>query len=170
MFKYTAADREKMMEIVTADLRSPNHCSDIVRLLDAYARDIMGGGESLTEYTKENLASELAKRDGCIVLLTYVEQEAAALAICFEGFSTFACKPILNIHDLMVDQKYRGQGLCVGLLNRAESVAKARGCCKMTLEVLEGNDRASKIYLEFGFNPYELNSEMGRAMFYEKKI
>ena len=40
----------------------------------------------------------------------------------------------------------------------------------MTLEVLEGNDRASKIYLEFGFNPYELNSEMGRAMFYEKKI
>lgn len=159
-----------MIVTVTADLRSSDHCRDIVRLLDGYARDIMGGTEPLSEYTKKNLTAELAKRESCIVFLTYVEQEAAALAICFEGFSTFACRPILNIHDIMVDQKFRGRGLSVGLLEKAESVAKERGCCKMTLEVLEGNHRASKIYRRFGFNPYELDPELGNAMFYEKKL
>ena len=159
-----------MIETIVADLNSSDHCSDIVRLLDAYAGDIMGGGESLSEFTKANLASELDKRHGCIVFLTYVEQEAVALAICFEGFSTFACRPILNIHEQMVDREYRGQGLSVGLLNKAEAVAKEKGCCKMTLEVLEGNHRAAKIYRTFGFCPYELKSEMGQAMFYEKKL
>lgn len=159
-----------MIESVTADLHSPAHCRDVVRLLDAYACDIMGGQEQLSEYTKANLTSELAKREGCIVFLTYVDQQAAAIAICFEGFSTFACKPILNIHDLMVDQNFRGRGLAVGLLRQAQAAAMERGCSKMTLEVLQGNVRATEIYRKFGFDPYELNSEMGQAMFYEKKL
>ena len=159
-----------MTETIIADLHSTSHAGDIVRLLNEYASDPMGGGQPLTEYTKTNLVSELAKRDRCTVVLTYVEQEAAALVICFEGFSTFSCKPILNIHDVVVSQKFRGQGLAVGLLEKAESVAMETGCCKMTLEVLEGNHRAAKVYREFGFSPYELDPELGNAMFYEKKL
>ena len=159
-----------MVETIIADLSSPGHQSDVLRLLDAYAKDLMGGGQSLPQYTKANLARELSQRENCVVILTCVDSEAAALAICFEGFSTFACQPILNIHDLMVDSKFRGQGLSVELLEKAESVAVARGCCKMTLEVLSENHRASKIYRNFGFSPYELNAEMGQAMFYEKKL
>ncbi|MDB4766763.1 GNAT family N-acetyltransferase [bacterium] len=159
-----------MIETITVDLNSNDHGRDVLRLLDAYAKDIMGGGQSLPEYTKANLIGELSQREDCVVILTHVDHEAAALAICFEGFSTFACRPILNIHDVMVESKFRGQGLSVELLKKAESEAMERGCCKMTLEVLSGNHRAAKIYRKFGFSPYELNDEMGQAMFYEKKL
>jgi len=40
----------------------------------------------------------------------------------------------------------------------------------MTLEVLEGNHRDAKIYQTFSFCPYELDSEIGQAVFYEKKL
>ena len=159
-----------MIKTLVADLSSKDQGRDVLRLLDAYAKDLMGGGHSLPEYTKANLIGELSQRENCVVILTYVDEEAAALAICFEGFSTFACRPILNIHDVMVEANFRGQGLSVELLKKAESVAVARGCCKMTLEVLSGNHRASKIYRQFGFSPYELDAEMGQAMFYEKKL
>jgi len=159
-----------MINTFTADLSRPDHGQDIVRLLDAYANDLMGGGEPLSDDVKTNLVQELAKRENCIVVLTYVDDVAAAMAICFEGFSTFACKPILNIHDFLVEPSFRGRGLSVGLLEKVEAVALERGCSKLTLEVLEGNHRASKIYRNFGFRPYELDPEMGQAMFYDKKL
>lgn len=159
-----------MTNIVIADLGCARQCSDIVSLLDGYARDRMGGQQPLSQYARENLTSELAKRQGCVVLLTYVDNQPAALAICFEGFSTFASMPILNVHDLVVAKAFRGQGLSVGLLSKAQNIAESRGCCKMTLEVLEGNDRAAQIYLKFGFNPYQLDPELGQAVFYEKKL
>ena len=159
-----------MPKIIIADLSSLDHGRAIVRLLDLYANDVMGGGQSLSAYTKSNLISELSKREDCVVVLAYVEDEAAALAICFEGFSTFACQPILNIHDITVHPDFRGQGLSVELMNKVQEQAVKRGCCKITLEVLEGNQRASKIYRKFGFKPYELKAEMGQAIFYEKKL
>ena len=159
-----------MIKTLIADLSSNNHGRDIVRLLDAYASDVMGGGQPLSDYTKANLISELSKRDRCVAVLTYVEDEAAALAICFEGFSTFACRPILNIHDITVHPDFRGRGLSVEIMKKVEEQAVKRGCCKITLEVLEGNNRASKIYRKFGFRPYELDAQMGRAIFYEKKL
>jgi GNAT superfamily N-acetyltransferase len=163
-------EMNQMTKTIIADLYSADHGQDIVRLLDEYASHPMGGGQPLAEYTKTNLISELARLEQCVVIITYAKNEAAALAICFEGFSTFACRPILNIHDLLVSRKFRGQGLAVGLLEKAESVARKRSCCKMTLEVLEGNHRASKVYQEFGFCPYELDPELGSAVFYQKKL
>ena len=159
-----------MTQTIIADLSSIDHGRDIVRLLDSYASDIMGGGESLSDHAKANLVLELSKRDQCVVVLIYVENVAAGLAICFEGFSTFACRPIMNIHDVTVHPDFRGQGLSVELLKKVEEQAVKRGCCKITLEVLQGNHRASKIYRKFGFNPYELDAEMGQAIFYQKKL
>ena len=44
------------------------------------------------------------------------------------------------------------------------------GCCKLTLEVLEGNKTAQAAYVANGFVGYQLVSEMGQAMFWQKKI
>src|SRR5690606_23942155 len=96
--------------------------------------------------------------------------EPAGLAICFEGFSSFYCMPLLNIHDLVVLEKYRGLGISHKLLARVEELAKQNGCCKLTLEVLEGNVIAQKAYRSFGFKGYELVAEMGHAMFWQKKL
>jgi hypothetical protein len=56
------------------------------------------------------------------------------------------------------------------LLQKTENLAIDLGCCKLTLEVLEGNHVAHAAYLSAGFSGYELNPEMGKALFWEKKL
>jgi ribosomal protein S18 acetylase RimI-like enzyme len=156
--------------IIRADLSVPRHARAVISLMDEYARDPMGGGNGLSEYAKSNLVSELAKRQTARVILAFVEDLPAGLVICLEGFSTFACQPLLNIHDAIVSLPYRGRGLSKLMLQAAEQMAIELGCCKLTLEVLEHNYLAQTAYRSFGFNGYELNPEMGKALFWEKKL
>lgn len=157
-------------EIVSANLSLPPHASAIVNLLNEYAKDDMGGGAELSEFVKSNLIPELRKRQGVHIALAFVNGSPAGMAVCFEGFSTFACKPLLNIHDIIVATKYRGRGISKCLLAKAEEIALRLGCCKLTLEVLEGNAIAQAAYKASGFAGYELDPKMGKAMFWQKKL
>jgi len=139
-------------------------------LLNSYACDPMGGGEALATTVKDNLVKTLAKRTDVFTILCYVDEQPAGLINCIEGFSTFNCKPVMNIHDVIVLAEYRGQGLSTKMLAEVEALASFRGCCKLTLEVLEGNKIAKSSYQKFGFAGYELDPEIGKAMFWEKKI
>jgi len=130
----------------------------------------MGGGKALKTYTQENLIQSLANNPSAFSVLAYAEEKAVGLANCFEGFSTFQCQPLINIHDLMVTEAYRGRGISQQLLNHIESIAKTRQCCKITLEVLSGNQSAQRAYEKYGFQAYELTSEAGHALFWEKTI
>lgn len=208
-------------------------------------RDEMGGGESLSQYAKDNLIKELNERSFCNVFIACIDgmfnrpsaiqsccvishescfdgqishdlchnditqyygdfsiklfvfiatlDKPVGLATTFEGFSTFAAKPLINIHDIAVLPEYRGKGtvclhvcrllfmfhfhIClhaigVGqvLLQEVEDFARSRGCCKLTLEVLQGNIIAQKAYSKFGFAGYELGDGLGHAMFWQKKL
>jgi ribosomal protein S18 acetylase RimI-like enzyme len=159
-----------MEEILLADLSLPSHGEAIIYLLNEYAKDDMGGGTELSIFVKNNLVSELKKRQGVYVILAFVDGNPAGLVNCFEGFSTFACKPLLNIHDVIVIPDYRGRGISKKMLNKAEEIAIGLGCCKLTLEVLEGNTIAQGAYKSCGYSGYELNPKMGRAMFWQKKL
>ncbi|MDD4965499.1 GNAT family N-acetyltransferase [Halothiobacillus sp.] len=159
-----------MEHIFTADLSLQEHADATVWLLNEYAKDDMGGGSELTAFAKHNLIAELKKRPNIHVILAFVDGNPAGLALCIEGFSSFDCKPLLNIHDFMVASAYRGRGLSKRLLGKVEETAIELGCSKLTLEVLEGNHVAQSAYRAFGFNRYELRPEMGKAMFWQKKI
>jgi len=159
-----------MLEISIADLSNPVHSEAVIKLLDEYAQDEMGGLCELSDFVKENLITELAKRTGVYVILAMDDTKPVGLAICFEGLSTFACKPLLNIHDIVVTQAYRGQGISKQLLSKAEEIAYTIGCCKLTLEVLEGNAVAQAAYTGFGFSGYQLKAEHGKALFWQKKL
>jgi ribosomal protein S18 acetylase RimI-like enzyme len=158
------------IEIIEADLKVAEHAVAILTLMDEYARDPMGGSSGLSDYAKTHLISELGKRKTSYVILAFVDRQPAGLVICFEGFSTFACQSLLNIHDAIVSLPYRGLGLSKLMLQLAEQIAIDLGCCKLTLEVLEHNYIAQKAYRSFGFNGYELNPQMGKALFWEKKL
>jgi GNAT superfamily N-acetyltransferase len=158
------------IEIIEADLTIEKHARAVIELMDEYARDPMGGGGGLSNYAKTNLISELAKRETARVILAFVDGQPAGLVNCLEGFSTFACQPLLNIHDVIVSLAYRGRGLSKLMLQAAEKIALDLGCCKLTLEVLEHNHIAQTAYRSFGFSGYELNPQMGKALFWEKKL
>ena len=159
-----------MLKIIKADLSQPLHAGALVYLLNLYALDPMGGGKALSEHVKDNLASALHEREDAHVILAFIDDKPVGLLNCIEGFSTFACKPLLNIHDAVVVRPCRGQGVAAKLFEKAEQIAVELGCCKLTLEVLEGNEVAKSAYLRFGFNGYQLDPELGKALFWEKKL
>jgi GNAT superfamily N-acetyltransferase len=159
-----------MTNIQIADFNNPTHAQAIVFLLNEYAKDEMGGGEELSAFTQANLVSEMAKRPSFHVVIAFVDGKPAGLINCIESFSTFACKAILNIHDVVVLADYRGKGISSQLLKKAEDIAKSLGCCKLTLEVLEGNKLAQAAYVANGFAGYQLDPAMGRAIFWQKKL
>jgi len=130
----------------------------------------MGGGEDLLPYVKANLAAELQKRTGTHIVLAFIAGRPAGFATCFEGFSTFACKPLLNIHDIAVVPEFRGRGLSRRIMQKVEAIAIGLGCCKITLEVLEGNQLAQGLYKACGYAGYSLDPHMGYALFWQKKL
>lgn len=158
------------IHIVKADYHSPKHAQAIIDLLKAYALDPMGGGEPLSTYTINNLVSELSQRDYAFSVLAFHEDKAVGLINCFEAFSTFACKPLVNIHDVIVLSEYRGLGISLSMLLEVERIALNKGCCKITLEVLENNLVAKQAYQSFGFSAYQLDPEAGNALFWQKSL
>ncbi len=159
-----------MIDIVLADYRDPSHQQAILILLDAYARDPMGGGQGLDENVKQRLLPLLAAEPGAFSVLAHVDGHPAGLVNCFQALSTFRARPLINIHDVTVLPEYRGRGLSTAMLRKVEEIARERGCCKLTLEVLEGNEIARRAYEKFGFTGYELDPELGQALFWEKKL
>lgn len=160
-----------MIRISRVDYTKKEDADALIEMLDHYAQDPMGGGEALPSSTRKTLAAEMAQRPHVWSLLAWDEHgQPVGLVNCVEGFSTFAAKPVCNIHDIAVRSGYRGQGLAQQLLLAVAEEAAARGCCKLTLEVLTGNEPAKLAYEKFGFKPYELDKAMGRAEFWQKYL
>ncbi|MEQ1593145.1 MAG: GNAT family N-acetyltransferase [Thiobacillaceae bacterium] len=156
------------LTVLEADYANATHADAIITVLDTYARDPMGGGAPLSDYAKTHLVTALADRPHLFSVLAFNENEAIGLVNCVEGFSTFACRPLVNIHDITVIPAYRGRGVAANMLAHVEQLARARGACKLTLEVLEGNQRAARLYAASGFAAYQLDPAMGRAHFLQK--
>ena len=97
-------------------------------------------------------------------------RQPVALANCFTSVSTFACLPLINIHDLVVLSDFRSKGVGQAMLAFVEAHARDLGCCKITLEVLSGNDHARRAYERFGFAAYSLDENTGQALFFHKPL
>lgn len=158
------------INIIQLDYQNEKHGRDLLHCLNAYALDPMGGGEPLSTQVNDNLIAALQKQSHVFSVMAYVDNEPAGLVNCVEGFSTFKAKPIVNIHDAVVLAKFRRQGLTDKMFSFVEQIAKEKGACKLTLEVLEGNTIAQQAYKKFGFAGYELDPKMGKAMFWQKSF
>lgn len=158
------------LTVLPVDYHNVEHRHALVMLLDAYARDPMGGGEGLAEDVKARLCDDLAARPDAASFIAWLDGQPVGLVNCIEGYSTFKARPLMNIHDIAVLPGHRGQGVGQALLQAAQDHARARGCCKLTLEVLTGNLVALRSYERFGFAPYALDPAAGQASFMQKWI
>jgi ribosomal protein S18 acetylase RimI-like enzyme len=160
----------KGVQVRQADYASAKDGAALVMLLDAYARDPAGGGSPLSEFAQAHLASALASRPQAYSVLAFDGAQPVGLVNCIEGFSTFACRPLVNVHDVAVLASHRGRGIAEQMLAEAERLARARGAVKLTLEVLSGNTPAKKLYERIGFAGYQLDPAMGSALFMQKPL
>jgi ribosomal protein S18 acetylase RimI-like enzyme len=162
-----------MMQAATVTTRRVNYQDPTDRtalcaMLDSYAQDPMGGGTPLAAGPLARLCDDLAARPFAFSFLAWNGAQAVGLVNCFEGYSTFKAQPLINIHDLAVHPSARSQGVGQALMQAVENEAKARGACKITLEVLSGNLVALKSYERFGFAAYQLDPKAGQAVFLQK--
>jgi ribosomal protein S18 acetylase RimI-like enzyme len=157
-----------MIAIVRARYDDPAHAAALVDLLDHYARDPAGGGAPLSDFVRGNLVEQLAARPFVFSVLAFDGATPVGLVNAIEGFSTFACKPLVNVHDVVVASSHRGRGIAARLFAEVEAIARERSACKLTLEVLSGNGAARALYEKLGFDDYQLDPAMGQAQFIQK--
>ncbi|MFZ1245509.1 MAG: GNAT family N-acetyltransferase [Azonexus sp.] len=158
------------LTVEVLDLSDLKQAEIWLQLLDHYASDPMGGGDGLSDYAKLHLVETIRQVPGFHGALAWLDGEAVGLIDCFAGFSTFAARPLLNVHDIVVHQSVRGRGIGQALLAWAEARAGQLGCCKLTLEVLSNNARAMASYVAFGFAPYVLDPQAGNALLMQKYL
>ena len=158
------------LAITVADYAKAEDAATVVALLDAYARDPMGGGAPLSDHARANLVHGLAATPGAFSLIARDNGEPVGLANCLPGFSTFAAAPLVNIHDIAVLPGHRGKGIGKALMQAVEDEARRRGACKVTLEVLSGNTNAKALYARLGYGDYQLDPESGNALFWQKRL
>jgi ribosomal protein S18 acetylase RimI-like enzyme len=141
------------LQFVRADLANPQHAAAIVALLDHYAQHAMGQGRPLDSDVRSRLIVGLREHPGTHVVLALAGDEPLGVAICFLGFSTFQARPLLNIHDFVIHEKVRGQGVGRAMMEEVVALARELGCCKVTLEVRVDNHAALALYRQCGFEP-----------------
>ena len=65
---------------------------------------------------------------------------------------------------------WRGTGISQRLLAAVEQLAREQNCCKLTLEVLDGNVAARRAYAKYGFDGYQLDPAFGNALLLQKTL
>ena len=167
----------RYIDIKEANLNAPEDQRAVLELVNAYAMDPMGNGAPLPVEVKEALIPGLRKHPTTLIFLAWERTQdgdprgqAVGIAVCFVGFSTFAARPLVNIHDLSVLPTHRGEGIGRLLLAEVERKARSLGCCKITLEVLENNKGARKLYKDVGFAQAVYQEAAGAALFLAKPL
>jgi GNAT superfamily N-acetyltransferase len=158
------------IEIVEADLTREKHCKAVIAMMDEFALDPMGSGSPLPQAVREALIPGLRQHPTTIVFLAFRGDETVGIAVCFKGFSTFAAKPLINLHDLFVRDELRGSGVGRALLEAVSEKVRAIGGCKVTLEVQSKNHHARGVYAAAGFEQAVYQEEAGAVLFLSKPL
>ena len=158
------------IQILEADLGRRDHQQAVVALLNAYAKDPMGNGKALSNKVRRGLIPGLQRHPTTIIYLAFQNKNAVGIATCFGGFSTFAARPLINIHDFYVIPECRGQKIGHMILAAIEQKARDTGCCKVTLEVQQNNHSAQRIYEAAGFSRSVYVEAAGGALFLSKPL
>ncbi|MBP7453175.1 MAG: GNAT family N-acetyltransferase [Ottowia sp.] len=161
-------DQTALLAVRRVDYRDAHDSRALVALLDGYAQDPMGGGQALSADVHQRLCDDLARLPHAASFIAWLGDEPVGLINTFEAYSTFKARPLVNVHDVAVAPGHRGRGVGQALLAAAEAHARERGACKLTLEVLTGNQRALRSYEQFGFAPYRLDPREGQAQLMQK--
>ena len=89
------------------------------------------------------------------VLLAYLDDESAGMALFFQNYSTFLARPGLYLEDLFVKPHLRGRGVGLALLTRLARIAVERNYGRLEWEVLDWNEPSIGFYKALGAVPMD---------------
>ena len=146
---------ENVIRFVFCDFDNPEHQNGLCTLLNHYMSDPMGNHPPLNPQEQLRLIHDLKEHPTAEVLFITFNHRYVGMVTLFTNYSTFYLKPYLYIHDVVILNDLRGEGLGRALLNQVIEIAEQRGYCKLTLEVREDNAAAKQLYNKLGFKESE---------------
>ena len=156
------------MKISRLSLSDTADRSALCLLLNEFATSENGGGHPMDETVLARLPDQLAACPTYIGLLAKENDEPLGLLNAFWSVSSFKARPLINIHDFTVTEGAQSHGIGRQMVTELERIGLEMKACKMTLEVLDGNTRASALYQRMGFEFYQLDPSQGRARLMQK--
>ncbi|WP_180797932.1 GNAT family N-acetyltransferase [Vibrio parahaemolyticus] len=88
--------------------------------------------------------------------ISFVDSKPSGFAVCFESFSTYRAQRVMNIHDFMVSESFRGKGVGKAQLSGIEQYCRDNDYLKITLEVGDDNVAAKKLYSSLDYEDYRV--------------
>lgn len=153
------------MQFIKVDLQSDKHCEALLGLLNQYMLDDFGIKKAMPADLGPKIVDGLKKHTAYLGFFVQIDNEMAALANCNLVFSTWKAKPVINIHDFIVSEKFRRRGVGLFLLKGIENYALEMGYCRLNLEVRYDNVKAQELYKKAGFTECDPSN-----YFWEKKM
>jgi ribosomal protein S18 acetylase RimI-like enzyme len=140
-----------MVKIFEVDFENQDHCKALVNLMNHYMQDEMGNHRPHDVESANRLISGLKNHCNKLCILAEINGEYVGLVNCFISFATFAARPFINIHDVVVKSNQRAKGIGRKMLEYVASKAEELDCSKITLEVREDNINAKHLYNKLGY-------------------
>jgi hypothetical protein len=78
--------QEDSFTVTEADLSDSAHQAATLSMMDAYARDDMGDGRPLSDWSRQHLIAGLREHPTTLVFLVFRGAEPVGIATCFRGF------------------------------------------------------------------------------------
>jgi len=139
--------------------RDREYLIDLVQALNRHEDAIIGDRRTDLAAAEENLdsvAERVAETKGRIFVAELDGRVAGLLALVFPAGDIYVRaeeRRQAEISTLVVAAESRRYGVGRALMAAAEEAARARGCRRLTLSVLAGNEAAMAAYARQGFSP-----------------
>lgn len=149
--------------------RDREHLIDLIQALNRHEDAIVGDRRTDPAAAEENLdsvAARVAETQGCFFVAELEGRVVGLLALVFPAGDIYVRakeRRHAEISTVVVADESRRHGVGRALMAAAEEAAQARGCRRLALSVLAGNEAAMAAYARQGFRPrsHELEKRLG---------
>ncbi len=126
--------------------------SDLPTLLRLYSQLGMDDGKVLDPVTAGMILRRMDRYPDYHIFLAEREGETVGTFALLVMDNLGHCgAPSAVIEDVVVDQRFRGQGIGHGMMDFASRLCRDKGCYKMTLSSNQHRDSAHRFYESLGF-------------------
>ena len=134
------------MEIAELNLAEPDGVNKFTQLLDAYCCTLNGGGVALSDEVRNRLFNVMPQYGNAIAFLSHHQNKPTGVVFGFYNLYVFSAQPYANVQFIFVLPEFQRRGIAKKLMLAFEARTRELGCCKVTLEVREGNEQAKALY------------------------
>lgn len=162
--------RRTKMEIAALNLTEPEGVERFMQLLDAYCHTPGGGGASLSDEVRNKLFNAMPQYGNMIAFLSRHHDKPTGVVLGFYNLFVFSAQPYANVQFIFVLPEFQRQGIAKKLMLAFEAKAHELGCCKVTLEVRESNERAKALYSVLGYRQGTFGPCNDALEFWERRL